>query len=60
METTLCANHLFQINLIQIYDVSEDAVSSFFEVIKNPDVSLGLFDTYEMAEIAALSILMNA
>ncbi|HTF94740.1 MAG TPA: hypothetical protein VL995_01285 [Cellvibrio sp.] len=60
METVLCSNHLFQINLVQVYDVSEDAVLSFFEVVKKPDISLGLFNTYEMAEIAAFSILKNA
>ncbi|HEY8942202.1 MAG TPA: hypothetical protein VIM59_18540 [Cellvibrio sp.] len=59
MDTILHENILFQINLVQIYDASEDAVASFFEVIKKPKISLGLFDTYEMAECAAFSILKD-
>jgi len=59
METVICENSLFKINFIQTYDATEDAVSSFYELIKLPETSLGLYETYELAEQAALKMLMD-
>ena len=52
MQTVLCENALFEIRFLQIFDVDEDAVSSFFELVSKPETRVGLFMSFDEAERA--------
>lgn len=59
MQTVLSENALFEIRFLQIFDVDEDAVSSFFELVQKPNRRVGLFTSFDEAERALYHMLLQ-
>lgn len=50
MKKIISSNELFKIVFVAVYDANEDSVSSYYELVEEPNTIIQIFQSYEIAE----------
>ncbi|HTF97648.1 MAG TPA: hypothetical protein VL995_16040 [Cellvibrio sp.] len=50
MKKIISSNELFKIVFVAVYDADEDSVSSYYELVEEPNTTIQIFQSYEIAE----------